>query len=76
MIMNKKSQEMLKRLGTQIKEQRAVRQLNQFDLSIAAGISKGYMCQIENGVRVAALPVLNDIADALEISLSTMFAGV
>lgn len=51
---------------------REQRGLTQDALAAKAGISKGYLCQIETRKRVGALKTLRAIADALAVSVNEL----
>ena len=55
-----------------VKVWREQRGLTQDALAAQAGISKGYLCQIETRKRVGALKTLRAIADALAVSVNEL----
>lgn len=59
-------------LGESIKYCRSVRKLTQKELAEKSGVSKSYICLIENGERDASISVLNSIAEALSIPTAIM----
>jgi transcriptional regulator with XRE-family HTH domain len=46
------------------------------DLALEAEINRNYLCDLERGTRNPTVVVLNKIAKALEINLSTLFEGI
>lgn len=59
-----------------IKFLRKQRGMSQEDLALSADINPRYLCELENGKRNPTLKVLNSIAQALKVSLETLFKGV
>lgn len=63
------------RLGRRLSELREKRGLSQTQLADMAGIGRAHLSQIENGAVAARIDTLHAIAQALELSLSELFAG-
>lgn len=57
-------------LGESIKYCRTVRKLTQKDLAEKSGISKSYLCLLEQGEREASISVLQSISEALCIPVA------
>ena len=63
------------RFGSRVRELRREREISQETLAAAAGISRFYLIQIEKGrATQVSVEVAGRIADALETSLSDLFA--
>ena len=63
-----------KRFGERVRELRLARGLSQEELAFKAGMHRTYLGGIERGERNPALKNISAIAEALGISLSTLFA--
>ena len=63
-------------LGMRIRYLRKQKGLSQEDLALEAGINKNYLSDLERGTRNATITVVEKIATALEVSLSTLFKGI
>ena len=63
-------------LGKRVRFLRKQKGLSQFDLSLEAGVNKNYISDLEKGRRNPTLSVIERIADALGVSLETLFKGV
>ncbi len=68
-----KEREALLCLGHRIASIRSQKNISQLSLSLKAGVSKSYMSDLENGRRNPSVLVLNRIASALKIPLSSLF---
>ncbi len=68
--------EKLSRIGKRIKELRTERKLNLATVAQKADITAGLLSRIENFRTIPSLPVLNAIADALEVSMSDLVKNV
>ena len=65
-----------KQLGARIRYLRTQKNLTIEDLALEAEINRNYLCDLERGTRNPTVVVLNKIAKALEINLSTLFEGI
>lgn len=63
-------------LGLSIKKIREQKSLSQEKLAEMADIHTSYIGQIERGMRYPSLKVVFKIADALNVKLSDLFAGI
>ena len=66
----------LTQLGMRIRYLRKQKGMSQLDLSLEAGINKNYISDLERGTRNPSLTVLEKIATALSVNLSTLFQGI
>ena len=65
-----------KELGMRIRYLREQKKMTLEDLSFDADINKNYLSDLERGNRNPTVKVLSKIANALEISLETLFKGI
>ena len=65
-----------KQLGARIRYLRQQKNWSMEDLALEAEINRNYLCDLERGTRNPTVVVLNKIAKALEINLSTLFEGI
>ena len=65
-----------KQLGARIRYLRQQKNMTIEDLALEAEINRNYLCDLERGTRNPTVEVLNKIAKALEINLSTLFEGI
>ncbi len=65
-----------KQLGARIRYLRQQKNWSMEDLALEAGINRNYLCDLERGSRNPTVNVLNRIAKALDINLSTLFEGI
>ena len=65
-----------KQLGYRIRYLRQNRGLSIEALALEAEINRNYLGDLERGMRNPTVVVLNKIAKALEIDLSTLFEGI
>ena len=65
-----------KQLGYRIRYLRQEKNWSIEDLALEAGINRNYLGDLERGTRNPTLIILNKIAQALEIDLSTLFEGI
>jgi XRE family transcriptional regulator, regulator of sulfur utilization len=63
------------RLGRRLSALREARGLSQTQLADMAGVGRAHLSQIENGRVAARIDTLKAITQALELSLSELFAG-
>lgn len=63
-------------LGMRIRYLRKKKGLSQLELSLEAGINKNYISDLERGARNPSLEILDKIAVALDVNLSTLFQGI
>ena len=65
-----------KQLGYRIRYLRQEKNWSIEDLALEASINRNYLGDLERGTRNPTLVILNKIAQALEIDLSTLFEGI
>ncbi len=65
-----------KQLGARIRYLRQQKNWTIEDLALEAGINRNYLCDLERGSRNPTVNVLNKVAKALDINLSTLFEGI
>ena len=65
-----------KQLGARIRYLRQQKNMTIEDLALEAEINRNYLCDLERGTRNPTVVVLNKIAKALEINLSTLVEGI
>ena len=65
-----------KQLGARIRYLRQKKNMTIEDLALEAEINRNYLCDLERGTRNPTVVVLNKIAKALDINLSTLFEGI
>ena len=65
-----------KQLGARIRYLRTQKNMTIEDLALEAEINRNYLCDLERGTRNPTVVVLNKIAKALDINLSTLFEGI
>ena len=65
-----------KQLGARIRYLRQQKNMTIEDLALEANINRNYLGDLERGVRNPTLSILNRIALALGINLSTLFEGI
>ena len=65
-----------KQLGYRIRYLRQNRGLSIEALALEAEINRNYLGDLERGMRNPTVVVLNKIAKALEVDLSTLFEGI
>ena len=65
-----------KQLGARIRYLRTQKNLTIEDLALEAEINRNYLSDLERGTRNPTVVVLNKIAKALDINLSTLFEGI
>ena len=66
----------LVQLGMRIRYLRKQKNMSQEDLALECGINKNYLSDLERGTRNPTVKVMEKIAKALEIDLSTLFKGI
>lgn len=74
--MAKRADAVQKSLGKRIRQLRQARGWSQEFLADEAGMHRTYMWGIEQGVRNPSIRHLTRIADALKVSLATLFEGL
>ena len=67
---------LLGQLGMRIAFLRKQKGLSQLDLSIAAGVSKNYISDLENARRNPTITILQKVALGLGVSLEKLFQGI
>ena len=65
-----------KQLGMRIAYLRKQSGMSQLDLALEADINRNYLSDLERGTRNPTLLVLNKIAKALKVNLSTLLLGI
>jgi two-component system, response regulator len=60
-------------LGIAIKTERSVRRISQEELAERAGLHRTYVCDLERGVRNPSIASIEKLAQALELSVSSLF---
>ena len=65
-----------KELGMRIRYLREQQKMTLEDLAFEADVNKNYLSDLERGNRNPTVKVLSKIADALGISLETLFKGI
>lgn len=65
-----------KQLGARIRYLRQQKGLSIEDLALEADINRNYLGDLERGMRNPTLIILNKIAKALDIDLTTLFEGI
>lgn len=63
----------IKDIGLAIKHFRQEKKMDQQQLADAAGINPSFVSLIESGERLLRLSILANIADALDVHISTLF---
>ena len=62
-------------VGTNIRKLRNSRKLSQEELAFKAEIDRSYLSEIENGYKNLSVLMLEQIATALEVKITTLFQG-
>ena len=65
-----------KQLGARIRYLRQQKGFSIEDLALEAEINRNYLGDLERGMRNPTVVVLNKIAKALDVDLSTLFEGI
>ena len=65
-----------KQLGARIRYLRQQKNMTIEALALEAEVNRNYLCDLERGTRNPTVVVLNKIAKALDINLSTLFEGI
>ena len=65
-----------KQLGARIRYLRQQKGFSIEDLALEAEINRNYLGDLERGMRNPTLIILNKIAKALDIDLTTLFEGI
>lgn len=55
-----------------LRQVRRLKEISQEELAFAAGISRAYVCEIEQGSRAVSIDVMGRISDALKIPLDKL----
>ncbi len=63
-------------LGMRIRYLRKQKGMSQEDLALESEINKNYLSDLERGVRNPTLQIIEKIATALGVDLSTLFKGI
>ena len=64
------------RFGRRVQRERKKRNLKQVDLSVATGLTRSTISQIENGRQEVGLRTIEKIANAMEIPIVSLFRGL
>jgi len=64
------------RFGRRVQRERKKRDLKQIDLSVATGLTRSTVSQIENGRQEVGLRTIEKIANAMEIPIVSLFRGL
>jgi len=62
-------------IGTNIRKLRNSKKLSQDDLAAEAGIDRSYLSEIENGYKNLSVVILEQIAESLEVKITSLFDG-
>ena len=65
-----------KQLGKRIKYLRSVKKMTIEELSFECGISKNYLCDLENGKRNPSINILDKISKVFDMSISELLDGI
>ena len=65
-----------KQLGARIRYLRQQKNMTIEDLALEANVNRNYLGDLERGMRNPTLIILNKIAKALDIDLTTLFEGI
>ncbi len=68
--------DVLTQLGMRIRYLRKQKGMSQLDLALEADVNKNYISDLERGTRNPSLLILEKIALALDMTLSTLFMGI
>ena len=68
--------DVLTQLGMRIRYLRKQKGMSQLDLSLEADVNKNYISDLERGTRNPSLLILERVARALGVTLSTLFMGI
>ncbi len=63
-------------LGMRIRYLRKQKGMSQEDLALESGVNKNYLSDLERGARNPTIVIIEKIAIALEVTLSTLFMGI
>lgn len=75
MVINESRPDIRQRFGLAIKQRRQELGISQEELSFRAGLHRTYISDIERGSRNPSLENIEKLAEALEISVSVLFAN-
>lgn len=64
------------RFGRRIQRERKKRNLKQIDLSVATGLTRSTISQIENGRQEVGLRTIEKLAKGIEIPIVTLFRSL
>jgi transcriptional regulator with XRE-family HTH domain len=64
------------RFGRRVQRERMQRNLKQIDLSVATGMTRSTISQIENGRQEAGLRTVEKLAKALEMPIVSLFRNL
>lgn len=68
--------EIKKAFGVRLRQLRKAKKWSLLELSLRSEVNHNYLCDLENGRRNPSLEMLQKIADAFEITLSSLVFGV
>lgn len=64
------------RFGRRVQRERMKRNMKQIDLSVATGLTRSTISQIENGRQEVGLRTIEKLADGLEIPIVSLFRNL
>ncbi len=70
------SMTVVKQLGMRLAYLRKKKGWSQEELAFRSGVNKNYLSDLENGRRNPSLRIIEQIAAALEVTLSDLFMGI
>ncbi len=70
------SMTVVKQLGMRLAYLRKKKGWSQEELAFRSGVNKNYLSDLENGRRNPSLRIIEQIAVALEVTLSDLFMGI
>ena len=62
-------------VGLNIRKTRNSKKLSQEELAFQAGIDRSYLSEVENGYKNLGIATLEQIAKALDVKVTSLFAG-
>ena len=68
--------EITKAFGIRLRQLRKAKKWSLLELSLRANINHNYLCDLENGRRNPSLEMLEKLAKAFEITLSSLVLGI
>ncbi len=68
--------DIVEQLGARVAYLRKSKKMSQLDLSLEAGVTKNYICDLEHGRRNPSLLTLEKIAKGLGVSVDELLKGL